>query len=144
MDHKLKAQASHVIFLEGELDAVQKKNSTIRREFEGDLKRSSDEKVAMQEELGQLQAQGMRHAMELNNLKVKLEDAKILKQDLAHKDEVIAKLKDEIRKRNMELDSKDEENILRVYLYLTIDEGTSNKHQLLNDFKIKGTKQTRL
>lgn len=150
-----------MIYLEGELDAIQQKNSNIRREFEGELKRSSDEKLGMQEELAQLQSQGMRHTMELNNLKVKLEDARILKQELdskkreldeaanykaqvARKDSVIARLRDELRKRDIELESKDEENILRVLKCLTADERVASEHKLINDCQSKGTNEERI
>ncbi len=98
--------------------------------------------MALQEELSQLQAQGMRHVLELNNIKMKLEEARAAEHELHSKKTEMAKLledsgkdkkelekisnillsrnaaiqrlKDEIRKRDSELDSKDEENTLRV------------------------------
>lgn len=131
LEQKLKTQHSHLQFLESELESSHKKNAQLRREFEGDLKRTSDEKVAMQEELGNLQQQGMRHALELNNLRVKLEEAKglqgeldvakkaledteKLRKELAMKNATIIKLREEIKIRDIELDSIDEENVLRV------------------------------
>lgn len=134
--------ASHNQSLQEELDANNKRNSSLRRDLEAEIKRLCDEKITIQEEISNLQTQGMRHALELKNLKLKLDDTKTLELELASKrmeitklleqiskdkiqsdnlqasitqrNTLISKLKEELKKRDSELDAKDEETALRV------------------------------
>jgi hypothetical protein len=139
---KIKALLTTNENLQNELEMSNKKIIHQQKEFEGEMKKASQEKMAVQEEISNLQSQGMKHALELNNLKSRLEEAKTLEQDLLNKknelsraneqaskehkeneelknqlsakNSMILRLKEEIKKRDIELDSKDEETTLRV------------------------------
>lgn len=101
--------------------------------------------MSFQQEIAELQSQGMKHAIELKGLKAKLdeakateselnvkqnENAKLMDQAARHSQEVeklqfmlsqrdssVLRLREELKKRDLELDSKDEETALQVWIF---------------------------
>ena len=100
--------------------------------------------MGFQQEIAELQSQGMKHALELKGLKAKLDEAKVTEAELSTKqaenaklleqaakhsqeldklhfmlsqrDSSVLRLREELKKRDMELDSKDEEAALQVFI----------------------------
>lgn len=128
--------------LQDELAGNLKRFSVQRKDFESEIKRLCDDKMLFQNKISDLQSQGMKHALELNILKSKLDEAKKYESELnllqtentkiseknskhvqeierlqfmlTQRDSSVLRLRDELKRRDLELDAKDEETALQM------------------------------
>jgi hypothetical protein len=139
---KYKHTLSQIESYQDEMSRNQKRFSLQRNDFEAEIKKLSDDRMIFQKEMTELQSQGMKHAMELKILRSKLEEAKTIEIELNNKqlenlklidqctknteeldkmrfvisqrDTSVLRLRDELKKRDIELESRDEETALQV------------------------------
>lgn len=139
---KYKHSLSQIESYQDEMSRNQKRFSQQRNDFEAEIKKLSDDRMIFQKEMTELQSQGMKHAMELKILKSKLEEAKTIEIELNNKqlenlklidqctknteeldkmrfvisqrDTSVLRLRDELKKRDIELETRDEETAQQV------------------------------
>ncbi|KAJ3367784.1 Leucine-rich repeat-containing protein 45 [Kappamyces sp. JEL0680] len=125
-----------------ELEESVQRYSAQKKELEAELKQIAEEKTGLHNQLAALQTEGRKHTLELNHVRLKLEEARAIEGEVHHLKSEIAKLQDQagkekkevdrltnvlasrnstvqklkelLKRRDLDLEAKDEEYILKV------------------------------